>query len=108
MAKHLVKQRKSGNDKDSDENLRGLLRESEKTVRSLRSYIKHLERKLNMAESVLDDGNQVPEEDKQPEGKICDKCKDGRMELKSFPKGKEEVHFWICQICYHKEKVTKK
>src|SRR5208282_3839889 len=98
-----------GNNEDTDEKMRGRIRELEKALDTANRYAKHLEKKLRRSD---DDGHFIPNEkiEKNENDKevCCPKC--GSPEYKSgtpiwTPNG--ETTWMTCKNCKHREKVKK-
>ena len=105
------KARRRGNDNDSDENLRGQLRDLKKQNKTLMARVKQLERRLRMHDDLTLDKQademvqaEAVTEDLNPEKKCKTKGCHGIMDLSVIWSPKGEISWWKCQKCQHKER----
>lgn len=102
--KHNRKARRRGNDGDSEENTRGLLKIQKKIIRRLEQRVKYLEKQLNLSEDANVDENAVSAEN-EVKKRICKNCHSLDMQTVSVHKPGGELKFWVCQQCRHREKI---
>lgn len=94
--------RSRGSD-NNEENIRGLLREKEKTIKQLRQENRYLRKQLLMANEIAEN----EEEDTQPvqEKKAkCKNCHSENLAMVDVHKPNGVLKFLVCQDCKHREK----
>ena len=110
MGKHSAKSRNMSNrgksrprGNDSDENLRGRLRELEKKNTQLLRYVQYLEKSLSRQKPIYES---IPIEEEKTKTKntknICEKCKSENVHYVDTFKINDPVVIKYCQDCGHR------
>jgi hypothetical protein len=99
--------RERGND-DSEENLRGKLRELEKELREERRYSRSLEKKLSVTNiGTARDGDSVTDDKFSKNNQdVCKKCGEAKIKYNTINAPHKKIVWAVCESCNHKEKVV--
>lgn len=107
MSKNRFYRPKNGGSDNSDENLRGRLRELQKQLEAEKRYSKSLEKALSKRTVKPGNNHKLKEAIPKMEAKIlCQNCgKDGTLiDQTIWSPSKGEIVWTVCQLCHHKEK----
>jgi len=103
--KYSRKAKRGRSEQDHDENLRGMLRELQKTNRQLLAENRYLKKQLTMANNILNqDVESVQSVTKAKSEKKCPKCESTSFSEVSIWNPNGEIEFLVCQKCLHREK----
>lgn len=85
--------------RNEPEYLKGLIREKDAIIKSLRRRLRDLEKRQRVVDETdhLDDEIIIQE----PKGRMCPNCGKGEIEILDL----KYVVFEICHLCDHKEKI---
>lgn len=107
--KYHQKNRRRGSDdeRENDENLRGIVRNQKKVIKRLEQRVKYLQKQLNLTDSII---GMAAEEDtqtsiKEVSRRTCKKCDSNDIKQVSISKPNGDLNFWVCQTCHHREKI---